>query len=138
MSNQEKADLFTDHLEKVFQPHMGSSVKLDSSTDEIEDDFPIKYTSPKEIRKEINCLNPKKAPELDHVTVRMLKELPHKEIMKLTHLFNASFRLRFVPRQWETAEVITIPKPGKPLHEVTSYRPISLLSVIASLRKNFN
>lgn len=63
----------------------------------------------------------------------MLKELPFCGIMKLTHLFNASFRLRFVPKQWKTAEVITIPKPGKSPEEAASYRPISLLPIISKV-----
>ena len=31
------------------------------------------------------------------------------------------------------AEVVMIPKPGKPPHEATSYRPISLLPIISKL-----
>jgi hypothetical protein len=31
------------------------------------------------------------------------------------------------------AEVIMIPKPGKPPHELTSYRPISLLTIMSKL-----
>jgi predicted metallopeptidase len=31
------------------------------------------------------------------------------------------------------AEVIMIPKPGKPPHDATSYRPISLLPVLSKL-----
>jgi hypothetical protein len=33
------------------------------------------------------------------------------------------------------AEVIMIPKPGKPPHEVVSYRPLSLLPVTSKLFK---
>lgn len=54
-------------------------------------------------------------------------------MIKLTNLINASFRLRYVPQLWKVAEIIMIPKPGKPPHEATSYRPISLLPVIAKL-----
>ncbi|RZF44126.1 hypothetical protein LSTR_LSTR013198 [Laodelphax striatellus] len=46
---------------------------------------------------------------------------------------NAVFRLKYVPDYWKIAEVIMIPKPGKTPHEVTSYRPISLLPVISKL-----
>ena len=53
--------------------------------------------------------------------------------MKLTHLFNAALRLRYVPMQWKIAEVIMIPKPGKPPEDRTSYRPISLLPCISKL-----
>jgi hypothetical protein len=38
-----------------------------------------------------------------------------------------------VPSYWKAAEVIMIPKPGKPGTEVTSYRPISLLPVLLKL-----
>jgi hypothetical protein len=44
-----------------------------------------------------------------------------------------AFRLEYVPRLWKVAEVIVIPKPGKPPHEAASYRPISLLPVMSKL-----
>jgi len=37
---------------------------------------------------------------------------------------------RHVPSYWKAAEVIMIPKPGKPVNEVTSYRPILLLPIL--------
>jgi hypothetical protein len=63
----------------------------------------------------------------------MMKELPRKGIVKITHLSNAAFRLRYVPIQWKVAEVIMIPKPGKPPNEKTSYRPTSLLSIVSKI-----
>jgi hypothetical protein len=39
----------------------------------------------------------------------------------------------YIPDAWETAEVIMIPKPGKKLSEVESYRPISLLPILSKL-----
>jgi len=41
--------------------------------------------------------------------------------------------LKYVPKIWKVAEVIMIPKAGKPSHKVSSYRPISLLPVISKL-----
>jgi hypothetical protein len=38
-----------------------------------------------------------------------------------------------VPSYWKAAEVIMIPKPGKSVAEVTSYRPIPLLPVVSKL-----
>ncbi len=49
------------------------------------------------------------------------------------HIMNAAFRIQYVPMLWKIAEVIMIPKPGKPPHEVSSYRPISLLPVLSKL-----
>jgi hypothetical protein len=60
---------------------------------------------------------------------KILKQLPPKGIVMLTHLFNVAFRAE----SWKVAEVVTIPKPGKPPHEVQSYRLISLLPVISKV-----
>jgi hypothetical protein len=38
-----------------------------------------------------------------------------------------------VPDAWKIAEIIMIPKPGKNLSEVESYRPISLLPIMSKL-----
>ena len=62
-----------------------------------------------------------------------MRKLPRLDIVKLTHLYNAAVRLKYVPTQWRAAEVIMVPKPGKPVNEVSSYRPISLLSIMSKL-----
>ena len=54
---------------------------------------PIKPITPKELQKEIGLLNTKKAPGMDLITPKMLKELPQKGMILLTHLFNAILRL---------------------------------------------
>ena len=51
----------------------------------------------------------------------------------LLHLFNKSWEKKECPKEWKTAEIITIPKPGKDHSLTTSYRPISLLSCISKL-----
>ena len=63
----------------------------------------------------------------------ILKQLPKKTIVKLTNLYIAALQLNYVRSNWKVAEVITIPKPGKPVNEVTSYRPISLLLMLSKL-----
>ena len=63
----------------------------------------------------------------------ILQQLPNKAIVKLINIFNAALLLKHVPSYWKVAEVIMIPKPGKPVNEVTSYRPISLLSILSKL-----
>jgi hypothetical protein len=76
---------------------------------------------------------PKKAQGFDLITGEILKQLPKQAIVKLTHLYNAAFRLQYMPSYWKAAEVMMIPKPGKPATEVASYKPISLLPVISKL-----
>lgn len=54
---------------------------------------------------------------MDLITGEVLKELLRKGHMKLLHLINATIRMKYVPSQWKVAEVIMIPKSGKPLNE---------------------
>lgn len=67
------------------------------------------------------------------ITDEILKQLPKRATRKLTHLINASFRLKYVPQMWEITKIPMIPEPGKPPNDATSYRPISLLPVIFKL-----
>ena len=80
-------------------------------------------------------INPKKAPGFDLITGEILKQLPKKAIFKLTYMYNAALRLKYeyVPSYWRAAEVIMMPKPGKPATEVVSYRPITLLPLLSKL-----
>jgi hypothetical protein len=50
-------------------------------------------------------------------------------------LINACIQLNYMPDASKTAEVIMIPKPGKNLSEVESYRLISLLPIMPKLFK---
>jgi hypothetical protein len=127
-SDKEKAELFAAHLSKVFTPN-------ESHPDqEIEEDITtIKLLSPKEVKEEIGFLNIKKAPGIDKITIRMMKELPKKRLVMVTNIFNAMLRISYWPKQLKTAEIILIPKPGKDPKELTSYCPISLLSTVNNI-----
>jgi hypothetical protein len=74
-------------------------------------------------------LHTRKAPGYDLITSRILKELPRKGTVHLTSICNAIIRTGYYPTQRKVAQIIMIPKPGKPADEVTSYRPISLLPI---------
>jgi hypothetical protein len=50
-----------------------------------------------------------------------------------THLFNTILRHQYWTDKIKLAEIILIPKPGKDPKKVKSYRPISLLPIIAKL-----
>ena len=97
-------------------------------------EMPIKNISIKEVSNIIKKdLNVKKAPGYDMITGKMLKELPEKALRLLTIIYNAILRLSYYPAQWKVAQIILLPKPGKDLEDVTSYRPISLLPVAAKV-----
>jgi hypothetical protein len=135
-TDAEKAEVFAEHLAKVFKPNKGGADESD--VDEILlQDFqmcpPITPASPKEIAREIRTLDPNKAPGFDLITPKVLKKLPKKCITFLTSLFNAILRTSHIPKLWKISQIIMIHKAGKPPHEAPSYRPISLTPVLSKL-----
>jgi hypothetical protein len=81
----------------------------------------------------IKNLPPKKSHGYDLMTDRLLKELPTLCIQYLTQLFNAILLRGYFPTQWKVAQIILIPMPGKPPHQLSSYRPISLLPIVSKV-----
>lgn len=134
-TNQEKADVFADYLANIFTPNPGEP--NEEPLEEIplcEPETYIPLVTVKEVQRTIQKeINPKKAPGYDLITGQILKYLPRKIVVKITQIINAAIKLRHVPQLWKIAEVIMIPKPGKPANELTSYRPISLLPVLSKL-----
>jgi hypothetical protein len=57
-----------------------------------------------------------------------LKSLGPRGIAYLTKVYNLSLARADIPAVWKRANIIPIPKPGKPADESTAYKPISLLS----------
>ena len=59
--------------------------------------------------------------------------LPNNIFEAIAKIINAGFRFKYFPSIWKVAEVIMVPKPGKPTTELTSYRPISLLPILSKV-----
>jgi hypothetical protein len=59
----------------------------------------------------------------------MLQELPPTAVVLHTTLYNSMLRLSYYPLLWKFAQIIMVPKTGKPAHDVASYRPINLLPI---------
>ena len=78
-------------------------------------------------------LNKKKAPILDLITTRMLKELPKERLVSLMYIFNAILRIKYWPKSLKISQIIMMPKPGKNPMDVSSYRPVSLLPTISKV-----
>ena len=135
-NNEDKAKLFAEHLENIFQPNENNSNKTFDMLiqKECQVSEKIRLTSLKEVTKEIkDNFKLKKTPGYDLITGEILRNLPKIALIKITILINSAFRIQYVPSLWKIAEVIMLPKPGKPPHDVTSYRPISLLPVMSKL-----
>lgn len=133
-TDKEKADLFAKHLEETFKPFDGQEfLTNDGELQPAPENFSIRNITLTELVQEIKRQKNNKAPGYDLINGRVLKELPKKAMVKLLQLTNAALRLAYVPTQWKVAEVIMIPKPGKPPNEKKSYRPISLLPIISKI-----
>lgn len=138
-TNMEKASIFSNYFSEVFKPLLPNPPNDESDIFEYLDSpnqlsLPISPCTPSEVLKVIQKeINPKKSPGYDLITGRILKELPRKGILLLTFIFNAILRLEYFPVQLKIAQLVVIPKPGKPPNEVSSYRPISLLPVVSKL-----
>jgi hypothetical protein len=57
--------------------------------------------TPKEIKEVIKSLGLTKAPGLDQITPKMMKELPKKGIVLLTYIFNGIIRMFYWPKQFK-------------------------------------
>ena len=75
----------------------------------------------------------RKALGYELITGRILKELPEVGLRAITLIFNSVMRTGYFPAEWKVSQIITNLKPGKPVDEVTSYRPISLLPILSKL-----
>jgi hypothetical protein len=68
------------------------------------------------------------------MTGKTLKELPTLCIQYLTQLFNAILLSGyFLTPTFPLAQIILIPKPGKPPHQLSSYQPISLFRIASKV-----
>lgn len=143
-TDAEKAEAFADSLERQCTPnyanadlrhiervHRGVGLALEDP-DHPDLDI-IEPASAEEVRGLIRKTKLRKAPGPDGISNGALKALPGKAIAALTGIINASLRLRHFPRSWRRADVVVIPKPGKPRNFPQNYRPISLVSSVGKI-----
>jgi hypothetical protein len=59
--------------------------------------------------------------------------MPRKGSVHLTTISKAIIRMGYFPVQWKVAQIIMIRKPGTPIEEASSHRPISLLPIMSKI-----
>ena len=66
----------------------------------------------------------------DKLNIRHLKHIGPLGLAFLTSMFKTALNKNIIPHTWKLANIVPIPKPNKDTDKGTSYRPISLLSII--------
>ncbi|KAG0433116.1 hypothetical protein HPB47_020203, partial [Ixodes persulcatus] len=88
-----------------------------------------------EVAETLRDLKTKSAPGPEGVTNKMLRNLSNEAITGITKYINECWRQGQLPRQWKTAKVGMIPKPGrKP--QLDALRPISLTSCVGKIMEH--
>ena len=67
----------------------------------------------------------------DKLNIRHLKHIGPLGLAFLTSMFKTALNQNIIPHTWKLVNIVPIPKPNKDTDKGTSYRPISLFSVIA-------
>lgn len=137
-SDEEKSEEFSKYFKEVFKPFF-KNLNVPNDIQEYlyspqQMSLPIISFKPSELKNTVlKELKAKKAPGYDLITNKILKELSRKGFIYLNLIFNAILRIQYFPSQWKVAQIVLLPKPGKPSHLVSSYRPISLLPVTSKV-----
>lgn len=136
-TDKSKAYAYARYLEATFSPFINQSNNDDDVLAFLDTpcqlSLPIKHITPNEIRSEIKNLCNNKSPGYDKIDAKVAKCLPKKGVMFLTLLYNSILRLNYFPTQWKCAEIVMVLKPTKPENQISSYRPISLLTIFSKI-----
>ena len=92
-------------------------------------EIPVRKVKLHEILSIVGNLKSKKASGYDVINAKLLKELPMEAINFMMHISNVCLSKCSFLDQWEIAAIEMVPKSGKNIELVQSYRPISLLPV---------
>ena len=127
-SAQKASDLASHHgLNLTFEP----PVPLPTSTSSVEM-FKLCEVTESQVESVIKKLPSNKAPGMDKISPRILKDSLPSTLSTITRIVNNSFFTNTFARAWKIAEVTPILKSGDP--EVpNNYRPISLLPIISKI-----
>lgn len=89
------------------------------------------FFSPGEVLNLVKKLPTRSAPGLDGISNTALEHSNKKFCAYLCGIFNLCTRLHYFPKQWKTATIIMLAKPGKDHLHPSTHRPISLLDTMS-------
>lgn len=88
-----------------------------------------------EVRAELNRLKTTSAAGPDRISNKMLRNLDDASIQALTDFLQECWYSGTIPQEWKCANLVLIPKPGKP-PTLANLRPISLTSCVGKLMEH--
>lgn len=91
---------------------------------------PYDLTTAEEVKFHTISLKNKKSPGLDGIKPLIIKRMSDNFFVLLTQIFNWCLCNGYFPQTFKAAKVIPILKKGKAANLASSYRPISMLTVI--------
>ena len=94
--------------------------------------FVLHQVTENQVEKVIRRLPSNKAPGMDKISSRILKDSLPSTLTTITRIVNNSFVTNTFARAWKTAEVTPILKCGNP-NDPNNYRPISLLPIVSKI-----
>ena len=98
----------------------------------LSEQFSFRTTDSEEISQIISSMSSNKAPGIDQIPIRVIKDCLTTILPTLTSIVNSSLATSTFPTVWKIAEVTPIPKDGD--HEqAINNRPISLLPVLSKV-----
>ncbi|GFY29144.1 putative RNA-directed DNA polymerase from transposon BS [Trichonephila clavipes] len=86
-----------------------------------------------ELNMALSTLDPSKSPRPDNIHGQMISRLSDWGKKSLLEIFNLSWRLGRLPRDWKKALIIPIRKPSKKASDPESFRPIALTNFSCKL-----
>ena len=100
----------------------------EASEDSVNNDFSLQ-----EMQTQMKNLKTKKAIGIDEVANELIIHLPEEFQGSVLKVFNLSWSEGDDPLLWKIQEILPILKPNKDPSDVSSYRPISLISCLGKL-----
>ena len=116
--------LTASHLDLSFKKCLTFGEATASDAVNISDNF-----SQKEFTAALQHLKPGKAPGPDSICPELILHAGAALNSWLRDFLSSCLHRIKIPKIWRRALVVAIPKPGKPVGDPKSYRPISLLCV---------
>ena len=120
---------FLEHFSKLPIPSPGN---MHQSLPTVPSIFRLIEIEEEMVVKKLTTLDEKKVTGPDMIPAKILRMVAPSIANSLTALLNASIRFRQMPTEWKEANVTPVPKTGDK-HDITNYRPISVIPVLAKV-----